>query len=242
MLLTHTGLPRNRARFQARSAFTSSGFTTRESEEVVNNPVRRKIISLLMLLGGAGTVTVFTTLVLTMLNFHERGISLPHVLVLVLGLMVLWIVASNQWVDRHFSNLVNHLLKRYTKLEVRDYASCLHIAGEYRVVELQVEPQDWLADRSLEEVRLSDEGILVLGITRSDGTYIGAPSPKMKIVANDVLTLYGRVSTFEKLDERRKGAHGDAEHQHAVKEYNNLVKREQVKDPLDHPNLNPEVS
>jgi len=33
--LTHTGLTRETARFQARSAFTGAGFTTMESEQVV---------------------------------------------------------------------------------------------------------------------------------------------------------------------------------------------------------------
>ena len=39
--LTHTGLSRESAKFQARSAFTDVGFTTSESEKVVNHPIRR---------------------------------------------------------------------------------------------------------------------------------------------------------------------------------------------------------
>ncbi|WP_419175988.1 hypothetical protein [Desulfosediminicola sp.] len=35
--LTHTGLSRESARFQARSAFTGVGFTTNESEKVANH-------------------------------------------------------------------------------------------------------------------------------------------------------------------------------------------------------------
>lgn len=38
--LTATGLSRETARFQARSAFSGSGFTTSESEAVVRHPVR----------------------------------------------------------------------------------------------------------------------------------------------------------------------------------------------------------
>lgn len=50
--LTHTGLSREASKFQARSAFTGVGFTTEESEKVVNHPVRRRILLLLMILGG----------------------------------------------------------------------------------------------------------------------------------------------------------------------------------------------
>ena len=42
--LTYTGLSREAARFQARSAFTGTGFTTSEAERVVDHPVRRRII------------------------------------------------------------------------------------------------------------------------------------------------------------------------------------------------------
>lgn len=52
--LTHTGLSRESAKFQARSAFTGVGFTTSESEKVVNHPIRRRILLMLMLLGNAG--------------------------------------------------------------------------------------------------------------------------------------------------------------------------------------------
>ncbi|NJK33035.1 MAG: potassium transporter TrkA, partial [Deltaproteobacteria bacterium] len=55
--LMHTGLSRPVSQFQARSAFTGAGFTTQETEHVVNHPVRRRIIRTLMLLGNAGLVT-----------------------------------------------------------------------------------------------------------------------------------------------------------------------------------------
>ena len=42
--LTLTGMSSEAARFQARSALTGAGFTTSESEAVVNHPVRRRIV------------------------------------------------------------------------------------------------------------------------------------------------------------------------------------------------------
>ena len=38
-----TGLPDNVARFQSLSAMTGTGFTTRESELIVNYPIRRRV-------------------------------------------------------------------------------------------------------------------------------------------------------------------------------------------------------
>ena len=52
--LMMTGMEEKRARFQALSAFSGTGFTTRDAEIVVNNPRRRQIITWLMILGNAG--------------------------------------------------------------------------------------------------------------------------------------------------------------------------------------------
>ncbi len=43
LALTHTRLSRQSAAFQARSALACVGFTTSESEKVVNDPVRRRL-------------------------------------------------------------------------------------------------------------------------------------------------------------------------------------------------------
>ena len=56
--LEMTGMDKAKARFQALSAFSGTGFTTREAEMVVNHPRRRKIATYLMILGNAGIVTV----------------------------------------------------------------------------------------------------------------------------------------------------------------------------------------
>lgn len=66
--LVHTGLARDAARFQARSAFTGVGYTTEEAERVARHPVRRRIAMTLMLLGNAGVVTVMASLVVGLID------------------------------------------------------------------------------------------------------------------------------------------------------------------------------
>jgi hypothetical protein len=63
--LSLTGMSREAARFQARSALTGVGFTTSEAEDVVTHPVRRRIVGGLMLLGSAGLVTAVSSLILS---------------------------------------------------------------------------------------------------------------------------------------------------------------------------------
>ena len=56
-----TGMPWEHAKFQALSAYTNAGFTTRESEEVTGHPTRRRIASYLMIGGNAGLVTTIAS-------------------------------------------------------------------------------------------------------------------------------------------------------------------------------------
>jgi len=58
-----TGMDEHRANFQAISAVTGTGFTTRESELVVADPVRRKIVSFLMIFGNVVVVMLISLLV-----------------------------------------------------------------------------------------------------------------------------------------------------------------------------------
>src|SRR5204863_2675004 len=63
--LALTGMSRESARFQARSALSGVGFTTSEAEAVVSHPVRRRIIQILMVLGSAGIVGGAASLIIS---------------------------------------------------------------------------------------------------------------------------------------------------------------------------------
>ncbi|PAU92668.1 potassium transporter TrkA [Aliifodinibius salipaludis] len=216
--LIQTGISKDAARFQARSAFTGTGFTTNESEHVVNHPVRRKILMILIFLGSAGVISTISSLILSFISLERIGYISIEIVVLVVGLIALWFLVQSKWIDRKLSYLINRALNRYTTLEVRDYYSLLHLSDNYRVSEIKVEQQDWLADKTLNDLQLHDEGILVLGIKRSNGEYIGAPRGETKIYNDDTVTLYGRAELLESLDNRQKGQSGDQKHAEAVLE------------------------
>ncbi|HKL62467.1 MAG TPA: TrkA C-terminal domain-containing protein [Woeseiaceae bacterium] len=229
--LIHTGVTRELARFQARSAFTGAGFTTEESERMVNHPVRRRIIMWLMFLGNAGIVTGITSLMLT---FVDQGDGIPNwvkLAGLIAALGVLWLLASSDWVDRRLSGLVNRLLGRYTELNVRDYASMMNLMGDYALVDLRVREEDWLNGKTLGECNLRAEGLLVLAIYRRDDTFIGTPQPDTRFHGGDRVVLYGRVDAIDRLDERRNGVSGEASHDAGVAEQDEVVEEEKREDP-----------
>jgi hypothetical protein len=214
--LTYTGLSRQSAKFQARSAFTGVGFTTSESEKVVNHPVRRRILLLMMLVGNAGIVTVISTFILGFIQLPSGSSAVIRALILAAGVALLWTISMSNWLDRHLSQVISWALKKYTDLDVKDYASILNLAGDYSIHEIYIEPQDWMAGRQLKDLKLADEGVLVLGIIRSDGRYLGTPRGDTEVKPLETLILYGRNTDIAGLDRRKQGPGGNIQHAEAV--------------------------
>jgi hypothetical protein len=176
--------------------------------------VRRRIILALMLAGNAGLAAVVASLMLGFTRGGSGGAGY-RILELILGLAILLALARSRHVDRRLTPLVARLLSRYTDVQIRDYAGLLELEGGYRVVELVVEPQDWMAGQTLAALRLRDEGVVVLGISRR-GDWIGAPAGQTRVEPGDTLVLYGLEETVCELDERQRGASGEAAHARAV--------------------------
>jgi hypothetical protein len=216
MALMFTGLSSEAARFQARSAFSGVGFTTAESELIMNHPVRRKIIMILMLLGNIGIATVVATVMVSLLSTAVSENWLRNVLLFVGCLSLLWIIAVSHAVERNLNRIIAWGLKKWTRLEVQDYIAILHLQNEFAVWEMKVEPNDWLEGKSLLEAGLSREGVLILGIQRKGGFYIGAPQGISRIHEGDVLVMYGPMPRLEELDRRRTGEEGDQAHRDAI--------------------------
>ena len=218
--LTLTGMSRQAARFQARSALTGAGFTTTESESEVNHPVRRRIVMTLMLMGSAGIVTVLASVMLTFASTASRdtGSSTLALLALVAGTLTLLGLMKLRPVDRALSRVIRLALRRFTDLDIRDYAALLEIHGGYAVSELLVDERDWIAGHTLAQLRLNAEGVMVLGVQQVDGTYVGAPDGDTRIDAGDVLVLYGQGEQIAELDVRERGVAGESRHRRAAED------------------------
>ncbi|MBS3820362.1 MAG: potassium transporter TrkA [Planctomycetes bacterium] len=230
MALTLTGLSRQVARFQARSAFTGTGFTTAESEDIVAHPIRRQIIMWLMIVRSAGVITIIISVILSFIGPAEDVTKLIRLAWLVGGIIVLWLLTISQTVTRLIEAAMAHLLKRYTDLDVRDYLGLLKLAGEYAVNEVHVEEDDWLAEKTLAECDLPEEGVTVLGINREDGSYVGAPRGKTRIHAGDTLILYGQSVLLQELGQRRTGGAGDAAHRKATADEEQRLQQQDIQE------------
>ena len=217
VILTLTGLSRDSARFQARSAFSGVGFTTSEAEAMLRHPIRRRVVMTLMLVGSAGIVTVIASVVIG-LSGEGGGARLNRIGILVLALFVIFLVFRTQWFDRTLTRVIRRLLTRYTDLDSRDYASLLELSGEYAVAELAVDDEHWVAGRTLAELELREEGVAILGVRRSDGGFVGVPVGDTRVEPGDTLVLYSDSATLESLNNRDADVKGDFAHEESKRD------------------------
>lgn len=218
--LIRTGLSRDVARFQALSAFSGAGFTTDEAETLLDSPARRKVIATLIRLGSVGVTTSIATLLLSFIE--AGGATLPRLGVLFVGVGGLYALSRSRTFHRLLTPIIEWGLDRYTELRLRDYANLLNLQGGNQVAEIEVEDNSWLSEHTLDDLNLPDEGILVLGVERTNETFTEAPPPGMRLQPGDCLVVYGRQQRLNEIATR--GPDDNEAHREAVEEHRHDVK------------------
>ena len=158
-----TGLDDSTARFQALSAFSGTGFTTNETEMIVNYPVRRRIVTLLMILGNLGLVGVFATLVASIVQTDgELDAVLQQIAWLLGGVALLWFLMLNKTADRLICALIGRVLNVTTQLGKRRYSRVLQIGNGLSVCEHPL-------DRAFDREELASSGLHFMAVRDHDG-------------------------------------------------------------------------
>lgn len=111
VLFRITGLTEEKARFQVVSLLTNSGFTTNESEIILNSKIRRRIAKATMLFGYAFTVTIVSSVVTMFLSFDTTeigGVALQIFFVVVLFILF-YIIRNTRAVKSRFDLLIEQI-------------------------------------------------------------------------------------------------------------------------------------
>jgi len=189
-----TGMSRSVARFQASSAFFGVGFTTSESEQVVSHPVRRKIILHLIIAGNIGLTSALATLLVTMMDSNERGLGMTFAWLGMIGLGVLAIALffNLRLVSEPLDRFLRATLEKAGMKRIVDYDYLLNLQDGYCVYDGEIKNDHPWIGKELSEVRPADLGVIVLGIYRDEGKFVGAPTKDTSVAKGDILMVYGR--------------------------------------------------
>lgn len=194
--LMMTGLDRNRAVFQALSAFTGTGFTTREAERIINHPKRRRIISWMMILGNAGIVTVIVTGTSSFMMTETHGLP-ATVAVLLAGIYIIYRITASTGIMDKWERFTENRLVKSGMMEEEMVEDLLHLIEGHGLVKVLLREESPLIGKSLKEKELTKAGMLVLGIERGK-IWIPVPKPSEKMEDGDKVIIYG---PLEKLNE-----------------------------------------
>ena len=185
-----TGLERRKARFQALSAITGTGFTTTEAESVVNHPRRRKIATWLIVLGNVGIIAFLILVIM----YIRSGLIAPSLLLI--GIVIIILLAITLSIRFGIINKLTTAIlalagkkSRHPYLETEEI---LHEAGRYGVVRLEVgeEATEGLA---LRDTGFLERGVSILAIERKDEV-VSFPEAAQQLLAGDQLLCYGEVA------------------------------------------------
>ena len=188
--LIATGMPPELAAFQARSAFSGAGFTTTEAENVVNHPLRRRIIGTTMFVGSLGTPTLVVT-VLVGLIAPGPGSTTQRVLVTVSGFFLVLMAILNRPVTAWLVRVGQRYASRRLLPALAEQRAELLVLSERFAVQSVKLTAPVESIRSLRGLTQALPGATVLGVRRPDGEYVGEPPSDLDLGDGDELILYG---------------------------------------------------
>lgn len=192
--LEMTGMERSRARFQALSVFSGTGFTTREAESVVSHARRRTIVTYLMILGNAGIVSVIATFVLSL---KETGVFRPslNLVIIIVSIFVLYRIASQREFAQKLTNKIRELLKEKLHFDKVYIEGLLQQADGYGIAKIIVAKKSKVAESMLSEPGFTERDLIVLSIER-DKEVIYVPDAQTTIRVGGRLICYGKLDNL----------------------------------------------
>jgi hypothetical protein len=198
--LEATGMERARARFQAMSALTGTGFTTREAEDIVGHPRRRLIAGWLMFLGNAG-ILLFLLIILIIIVVGikpARGLSPALIIGLAIPPIALMVFYWIGVLDKLATKIVNWLKRSGYFTSELSIKETIHHSGDYSIARLTMGRKAPEVGCKISDISLAKHGITILAIERGERT-LPFPEAKEIVLVGDHLLCYGKTDEIGRL-------------------------------------------
>lgn len=196
--LKMTGLDITVARFQALSAFTGTGFTTKEAEDVVEHPQRRRIIMTLIFIGFVLWALLVSFIINALFTKHRLMPALMQLSVVLVILMIFYALANNKVFMRRFRKTIEVMLEHRTGLKRKRIDEILHLAENFGIAEILVKKDSPNINKTLAESTFRQKDILILAIERNH-SIIPAPKAADILEEGDSLICYGKLKNMEEI-------------------------------------------
>ena len=206
-----TGLKLPVARFQAISCFTGTGFTTRESELIVRNSQRRKIASVLMIMGYAGFVSLIATAInaikvpkyvgeihIPFIDFilPEKFLPLTNLIVVLFVLFVLYKLSVRSKLVNYLSNCARaYFIKKgiFAPWHLEEIALT---PDGFSLVNVEIMENSPALDKKIDDPYFHENGIFILALYRSN-KLVSTDSGDLRLSLHDKLICTAKAENIK---------------------------------------------
>jgi hypothetical protein len=202
--LVFTGMDESKARFQALSAFTRTGFTTREAETVMRDPRRRRIVTWLIIIGNAGLVTVIVTATSSLTSTTGSWVWI-NAAILAAGIYLIYLIAKRTPLLEMWQRYVEKRVKPSPFIEESAAEDLLHFGKGYSLLRIPITQDSPLVGRYLAKANKAEREFWIVGIERGKAWFPSAGSKAM-IRDEDKLIVYGELDYLKHVFGRPKAS------------------------------------
>lgn len=203
-----TGLSSKKIKFQVASLFTSTGFTTNESELIVGDDRRRKIATVCMYTGHIFSVAFMGLIInvfFTLVNVKEIDYSIQTytewyfiILYIASALFILMLILKIPPINKHFQKFLETIaINSSKKTRNTNYISVIDLQGKHAITEVilnNIPP--FAVDTPLSKMELTKNySINVLSIKR--GKRIIDVTKDTMFRKGDILIVFGLINDIK---------------------------------------------
>lgn len=201
ILFRLTGMPIDKAKFQVISLLTSTGFTTKESELIVQHPIRRKLASWLMIISYISTAVLISFIIGIISNSLSDAKSLGFTaIIIVTFFIIVYFIVRSSLLDKveYFIEEVISKSKRWNEIIINSPIDIgFHHKKGYGIYEIFIGKDSKFIGKSIIESNLKSLEIQVLSIDKGD-ELINFPTPDSIFELTDRITIYGNVKNINR--------------------------------------------
>lgn len=192
VLFRLTGLREDKARFQAISCMTNSGFTTKESELILNSVARRHLARIMMIFGYLFAVTGVSILVNLFIRSSGDQFNWWTIGYSVFFLIVIIILTRSKWIIRRFDRMVERLARNKSKGAFCNNVRILQMFQDKLIAEVFITciPPE-ITDKTLLEMNFRHTYKLNVLLIKRGNLIIDHVVASDQIIQGDRIIIYG---------------------------------------------------
>lgn len=194
VLFRLTGLTEEKAKFQVISLLTNSGYTTQESEIIVNSKIRRKLASITMIFGYAFTVTIVASVVniFFALTLSQLSHVISGIVILAVFIVVILGMQRSKWLKDRFDEKIEQIGNRIMFGEKSNPVIIIDTYGGAVMAEVYLTnlPSDF-ENTMLKNTMLKQKYNIVVLLIKREDTVIENVMAETILCKNDTVVVFG---------------------------------------------------